>query len=391
MELLGRDPQLASAMRAIGDVRRGSGRVLGLVGETGLGKSALLAEIGARAQRGGPAGPRRTRLGARARRPVRVDRRCARGDRGRAGRGARGGALPAPPRRRGAAAGARADRGPARRPALGRRGLRRARPAPAAAPRRGARAAGDRGARRSAPRRGCWTPRAARRAGSSWSSSRSRTRMRSRWSPVWQTPRCVSGSCAKAAGNPLFLSELARVADRGDGALPATLVAAVSFEVAALAHEPRALIQGAAVAGEPFDPELAAAIAGLDPASAPRGARRPGRRRPRPPGPRERRSTCWPAPRTARGALAGHRRVDDVALRRAAGPDLVPPAAAGRAFVFRHPLVRRAVYDACAPGWRLGRTSAPPPRWRRAAPGPRRARTTSCARRTWATRTRSRC
>ena len=53
MELLGRDPQLASATRAIGDVRRGAGRVLGLVGETGLGKSALLAEIGERARAAG--------------------------------------------------------------------------------------------------------------------------------------------------------------------------------------------------------------------------------------------------------------------------------------------------------------------------------------------------
>ena len=35
-------------------------------------------------------------------------------------------------------------------------------------------------------------------------------------------------------------------------------------------------------------------------------------------------------------------------------PNLVPPAGAGRAFVFRHPLLRRAVYDSCAPGWRLG-------------------------------------
>src|SRR5919108_4811124 len=37
MELLGRDSQLAAATRAIGAVRRGSGRVLGLVGEAGLG------------------------------------------------------------------------------------------------------------------------------------------------------------------------------------------------------------------------------------------------------------------------------------------------------------------------------------------------------------------
>ena len=53
MELLGRDRQLASAARAIGDVRRGSGRVLGLLGEAGLGKSALLAEIGERARAAG--------------------------------------------------------------------------------------------------------------------------------------------------------------------------------------------------------------------------------------------------------------------------------------------------------------------------------------------------
>src|SRR3954453_9321399 len=53
MELLGRDRQLAAATRAIGDVRRGSGRVLGLLGEAGLGKSAMLAEIGERARAAG--------------------------------------------------------------------------------------------------------------------------------------------------------------------------------------------------------------------------------------------------------------------------------------------------------------------------------------------------
>ena len=156
-------------------------------------------------------------------------------------------------------------------------------------------------------------------------------------------------------GNPLFLSELARVADRGDGALPPTLVAAVSFEVAALAHEARALIQGAAVAGEPFDPELAAAIAGLDPASAPRALDA---------------LVAADLVRPARGdasspASAAAAHSDEVRSRVVAewtmspcgaplDPNLVPPAAAGRAFVFRHPLVRRAVYDACAPGWRLG-------------------------------------
>src|SRR3954470_24768463 len=53
MELLGRDRQLASAARAIGEVRRGSGRVLGLLGEAGIGKSALLTEIGERARAAG--------------------------------------------------------------------------------------------------------------------------------------------------------------------------------------------------------------------------------------------------------------------------------------------------------------------------------------------------
>ena len=100
----------------------------------------------------------------------------------------------------------------------------------------------------------------------------------------------------EGCGNPLFLSELARVADRGDGALPPTLVAAVSFEVAALAHEPRVLIEGAAVAGEPFDPELAAAIAGLDPASAPAALDVAGRRRPRPPGGGQHRRCVTAAP-----------------------------------------------------------------------------------------------
>ena len=128
-------------------------------------------------------------------------------------------------------------------------------------------------------------------------------------------------------GNPLFLSELARVADRGDGALPPTLVAAVSFEVAALAHEPRALIQGAAVAGEPFDPELAAAIAGLDPASAPAGARRAGRRRPRPPGPGAE-DTCAGPARQRRGASRA-RRVDASPCGAPLDPHLVPPAGAG--------------------------------------------------------------
>ena len=69
----------------------------------------------------------------------------------------------------------------------------------------------------------------------------------------------------EAGGNPFFLGELARVAGRAGEALPDTVLAAVALEVAALAPAARALIEGAAVAGDPFDPELAAAAAGVAP------------------------------------------------------------------------------------------------------------------------------
>ena len=38
--------------------------------------------------------------------------------------------------------------------------------------------------------------------------------------------------------------------------------------------------------------------------------------------------------------------------------DLVRPTEVPRRFRFRHPLIRRAVYDAAPAGWRLRRTSA---------------------------------
>ena len=117
---------------------------------------------------------------------------------------------------------------------------------------------------------------------------------------------------SEAGGNPLYLRELARVAEEGSVSLPPTLVAAVQLEVASLPPASRALFDGAAVAGDPFDPELAAAAAGLDPADAP--------------------------------AL----------LDRLVALELVRPTDGPRTFRFRHPVVRRAVYDAIAPGWRLG-------------------------------------
>ena len=115
----------------------------------------------------------------------------------------------------------------------------------------------------------------------------------------------------EAAGNPLFLRELGRLARHGETTLPATLTAAVGLDVAALEPAARVLIAGAAVAGDRFDPELAAAAAGLEP--------------------------------------------DAAALDRLVAAELIRSVAhpPGRSFAFRHPLVRRVVYDGAPPAWRL--------------------------------------
>ena len=138
----------------------------------------------------------------------------------------------------------------------------------------------------------------------------------------------------EAAGNPLFLGELARASRAAGDALPRTVIAAVTLELAMLDPAARALLDGAAVAGDPFDPELAAAAAGR------RG--RPGR------------------------------------ARRARGGHLVRADGAGAAFAFRHPLIRRAVYDAAPPAWRLLAHERAAAELGGAARAPRCAPTTSC-------------
>jgi predicted ATPase len=131
----------------------------------------------------------------------------------------------------------------------------------------------------------------------------------------------------EAGGNPLFLEELRRVARDPAESLPPTLLAAVGLEIAALPAASRALIEGAAVAGDPFDPELAAAAAGMDAPDEAAVAGRDG------------------------DAIAAA----DIgaALDRLVAADLVRPSGDGRGFAFRHPLVQRAVYDAAPPAWRL--------------------------------------
>ncbi|MET0613881.1 MAG: AAA family ATPase [Thermoleophilaceae bacterium] len=128
----------------------------------------------------------------------------------------------------------------------------------------------------------------------------------------------------ESGGNPFFLEQLARAprpAARPRPAaqlslagteVPPAVVAALTEELELLPEPTRAFLNGAAVAGDPFEPELAAAAGDLDDQAA----------------------------------------VE--ALDRLLARDLVRSTDVPRRFRFRHPLVRRAVYDAAPGGWRLG-------------------------------------
>jgi DNA-binding NarL/FixJ family response regulator len=127
-----------------------------------------------------------------------------------------------------------------------------------------------------------------------------------------------------SGGNPFYLQELARhggaathvssrppEASEAVAGVPPAVAAALGQEIAALAPAARRLAQGAALAGDPVELELAVAAAELQEG-------------------------------VALAALdelvdAGLLRTTDVARR----------------YRFRHPIVRRAVYEAAGEGWRL--------------------------------------
>src|SRR4051794_28079277 len=128
----------------------------------------------------------------------------------------------------------------------------------------------------------------------------------------------------ESGGNPFFLEQLARASDGAPRVapgsesslaqlrVPAMVVAALGDELALLSAGSRRVLQGASVAGDPFEPELAAAASDVG------------------------------EPETME------------ALDELLSAELIRLTSVPRRFAFRHPIVRRAVYESSPAAWRIG-------------------------------------
>ena len=127
----------------------------------------------------------------------------------------------------------------------------------------------------------------------------------------------------ESGGNPFYLEQLARVSQRRGGpatttagpteswALPPAVAVAIEDELSRIQASHKLVLDAAAVVGESFEPELVASI----------------------------------AERSVAFTLE--------ALDQLLGADIIRATATPRRFRFRHPIVRRAVYDRIPSGWRL--------------------------------------
>ena len=128
----------------------------------------------------------------------------------------------------------------------------------------------------------------------------------------------------ESGGNPFYLEQLARASDGAaqiapelellvsELHVPDMVVAALGEELALLSAASRRVLEGASVAGDPFEPELAAAACDVG----------------------------EPEAMDAVDALLS--------------ADLIRLTSVPRRFRFRHPIVRRAVYESSPAAWRIG-------------------------------------